>query len=234
MTDPDDRVPPAWMARFLKALPGCESLRAAARAADVPISTVCYRRDRYPAFRAQIEAYLPAVGGAKPNWGGARRTGSPKLTRFLAALGETSNVTAAATAAGVKIGQIYRRRRTDPDFARRWYAALAEGYDNLEMELLQRLRSGEPDSGNPPPKTAGRKFDTATALRCLNAHRESVAREKGRRTLADEVVTIAAINAKIDRLRLNGKAAAKAIVSARKDIAARSKGGADGEQNDGA
>lgn len=96
---------------------------------------------------------------------------------------------------------MYRLRREDPDFARRWYPALAEGYDNLEMELLHRLRSGDDAS----EQQNARKFDTATALRCLTAHRENVAREKARRRLAEEVATIAAINAKIDAMRAHAK-----------------------------
>ena len=138
--------------------------------------------------------------------------------RFMARLGETSNVSAAAEAAGISISHIYALRRKDSDFARQWFDALAEGYDNLEMELLQHLRAGGEGSGEagetaPAPK---KKFDAATAFRCLAAHRESVAREKGRRTRAEEVATIAAINEKIDRLRLNGKAATTAIAQARK------------------
>ena len=83
------------------------------------------------------------------------------------------------------------------------------------MELLHHLRSGDtPGDGTPP-----RKFDTAIALRCLTAHRESVAREKGRRTLADEVATIASINAKIDDMRARSKAGDAAVRKARRDAA---------------
>lgn len=124
-----------------------------------------------------------------------------RLTRFLEQLARTSNVAAAAEAAEVGLGRVYRLRREDPDFARRWYPALAEGYDNLEMELLHRLRSGDDAS----EQQNARKFDTATALRCLTAHRENVAREKARRRLAEEVATIAAINAKIDAMRAHAK-----------------------------
>ncbi|MBX7487498.1 hypothetical protein K3177_03125 [Qipengyuania sp. GH25] len=138
-----------------------------------------------------------------------------RIEQFLHELAETSNVAAAAAVAGLPVNRIYRLRRTDPDFARQWYAALAEGYDNLEMELLHHLRSGEtPGDGTPP-----RKFDTAIALRCLTAHRESVAREKGRRTLADEVATIASINAKIDDMRARSKAGDAAVRKARRDAA---------------
>lgn len=126
---------------------------------------------------------------------------------FINELAETSNVKAAAQAASVSQATVYKRRREDPDFAARWYAALAEGYDNLEMELLARLRDGrleEVDSeGNK------RKFDIGTAFRCLIAHRENVARERGRQTLADEVATMRSINAKIDALRAKEERAAE-------------------------
>ena len=73
----------------------------------------------------------------------------------------------------------------------------------------------------PIPVVTGRPRwrDTAIALRCLTAHRESVAREKGRRTLADEVATIASINAKIDDMRARSKAGDAAVRKARRDAA---------------
>lgn len=62
---------------------------------------------------------------------------------FINELAETSNVKAAADAASVSQSCAYKKRRDDPLFARRWYEALAEGYDNLEMDLLWRLRTGQ-------------------------------------------------------------------------------------------
>jgi hypothetical protein len=118
---------------------------------------------------------------------------------FINNLAETSNVTAAAVAASVSLSLVYKKRRDDANFAQRWYAALAEGYDNLEMELLGRLRSGQlEDTDSDGTK---RKFDIGTAFKCLIAHRDSVSREKGRKTLAEEVATINSINAKIDEQR---------------------------------
>lgn len=161
-----------------------------------------------------------------------KRTSAPAAARpsrnwrelFVARLGETSNVTAAAAAAGVSVSQVYKARRTEPAFAARWFEALAEGYDNLEMELLQHLRGGD---GEDLVAAGKRKFDAATAFRCLAAHRESVAREKGRRTLADEVATIASINEKIDRLRLNAKASERAVAEARRATRSRRNEGQD-------
>lgn len=115
-------------------------------------------------------------------------------TVFLAALAETSNVTAAATAAGVHLSRPYKVRRTEPEFARAWYAALLEGYENLEMEVLHRLRFGEARDGEI-------KFDNAGALRLLGLHRETVTRERAMRENEDLGVVRAAINAKLEQLR---------------------------------
>lgn len=140
---------------------------------------------------------------------GRRIFNAPRNWRdiFIAELAETSNVKAAAEAASVSQSHVYKQRRDDPDFARRWYGALAEGYDNLEMELLERLRSGRlEETGQDGIK---RKYDIGTAFRCLLAHRETVAREKGRRSLASEAATMAAINAKIDAMRAREARAAE-------------------------
>ena len=207
MTDSRDNE---WTERFLDALRAEPRIRAAARAAGVPIATAYWHKQRDPEFARRWDACLPPTGHPR------RPKGARKLDRFLEALAETSNVTAAAEAAELQLSSIYRLRRADAGFARRWYAALAEGYDNLEMELLGRLRAGDSEGAG-----GLRKLDTAAALRCLAAHRESVAREKGRRTLAEEVATIASINARIDELRLNGEASDKAIAAARKGNRAR-------------
>ena len=104
-----------------------------------------------------------------------RRGEKGKLDRhwrgfFLDHLAETSNVTAAAHFAGVNPARAYKVRREDAAFARKWYAALLEGYEHLELETLQRLREGVPADGP--------KFDIANALRLLTLHRETVARER--------------------------------------------------------
>jgi hypothetical protein len=140
---------------------------------------------------------------ASASTGAKRRRvyGAPKNWRdiFIARLGETSNVTAAAEAADISLSHVYKTRRADPTFARRWYDALCEGYDNLEMDLLHRLRTGRveetDEAGNPV------KFDLSTAFRCLFAHRETVLKEKGRRSMVEESATIASIEAKIQAMR---------------------------------
>jgi hypothetical protein len=134
---------------------------------------------------------------AKKNW----------QTIFLNELAETSNVKAAAEAAGVSQSCVYKTRRDEPDFARRWYEALAAGYDNLEMDLLCRLREGRLEDTDAEGNK--RKFDIGTAFKCLAAHRETVARTKGRKTMEDELATMKAINAKIDKIRERQERAAE-------------------------
>ncbi|MCL6249811.1 hypothetical protein M3P36_01940 [Altererythrobacter sp. KTW20L] len=91
---------------------------------------------------------------------------------FLDTLAETSNVSAAAREAGINPSRAYKVRREEPAFRAKWYEALLEGYELLELETLHRLRMGV-DAGK-----EDRKFDIANALRILMMHRETVARER--------------------------------------------------------
>ena len=146
----------------------------------------------------------PAKAASKAS---ARRSSKAKWCRvFLGHLAETSNVTAAARKAKVATSTVYELRRIDAEFNRKWQVALCEGYDNLELDLLARLRSGElrPAAG---AKKGVRAFDNATSLRLLTAHRESVARERAIRDDEDADAILASINAKIDRMRERSLAA---------------------------
>lgn len=126
-----------------------------------------------------------------------RRFGAPKNWRekFLACLAETSNVTAAAECAEISLSWVYKTKREDRGFATAWLIALCEGYDNLEMELLYRLRHGE------SREVPAIKYDNATALRLLLAHRDTRARVQAleENVSADEVR--ASIEAKLARLK---------------------------------
>ncbi|MBB4860058.1 hypothetical protein HNO88_003396 [Novosphingobium chloroacetimidivorans] len=128
---------------------------------------------------------------------------------FLAHLATTSNVAASARAADVSPTKVYDARRRDPDFYRAWQEALCEGYEHLEMALVQRLRDGEikPASG---AKRGTRVFDNATALRLLVAHRDSVVRQQALRDVEDTGAILERINVRIDRLRAARVPAAEA------------------------
>ena len=145
---------------------------------------------------------------------------------FLDHLAASSNVRAAARKAGISTATAYEARRGNPAFQRAWLQALCEGYDLLEMELLHRLRSGQTEyvdaEGNK------RKFDLGTAFRCLFAHRDTVTREKGRRTLAEEAATIASVNARIDAMRAREAEARRLLADISRPQQAAGDGG-DGE-----
>lgn len=128
---------------------------------------------------------------------------------FLGQLATTSNVTAAAKAAGITTAQAYEARRTRAEFNRAWQQALCEGYDNLEMELLHRLRTGEvkPASG---AKRGVRSFDNANAFRLLAAHREAAARYRAIRSNQDADAIVQSINAKLELMRQRHLAAQQA------------------------
>lgn len=66
--------------------------------------------------------------------------------RFLAHLAATANVRLSAEATGIGWNAIYARRRRSAAFAREMEAALAEGYERLELALLDNaLRAVDPD-----------------------------------------------------------------------------------------
>lgn len=160
-------------------------------------------RDTAPGPAARKPARVSAVK-AKAK---AKITGGQRWTRpFLAALADTSNVAAAARKAGIDPSTAYHRRRVDAEFNREWQVALCEGYDNLEMELLHRLRTGEVKPAG-AAKRASRSFDNATAFRLLVVHRESAARERALRDHVSAAEIRATIDRKIDDLRQRVQAA---------------------------
>ncbi|GGB88653.1 hypothetical protein GCM10011494_03680 [Novosphingobium endophyticum] len=146
-----------------------------------------------------VEPKRASSGKRRSKISAALTGGEDKLNRhwrgtFLAGLAETSNVTAASAAAGVHPSRPYKVRRHEPEFARAWRAALLEGYEHLEMELLHRLRFGE-------PKDAEMKFDNTAALRLLGLRRDTVARERAIRVNEDLAAVRASIQAKLAQLR---------------------------------
>lgn len=112
-------------------------------------------------------------------------------TYFLQALAATSNVTASAAKAGVSPSRAYKVRRESAAFAAQWRAALHEGYEHLEMEVLAYLRGNDPE----------RKLDVANAIRLLAAHRQTVAQIRSMQDETDEQSVLDAIDHLINRMR---------------------------------
>jgi hypothetical protein len=130
-----------------------------------------------PFFVTAVAHPIPGETMTKPKTSPARSAAPDWKRPFLAALAETSNVARAAKAAGISTSTIYETRRRNRAFAKAWQSALAEGYDNLELELLFLLREGEIKRAA-GAKVGVRTFDNATAYRLLMVHREAVAKEK--------------------------------------------------------
>jgi hypothetical protein len=126
----------------------------------------------------------------------------------MAALAETSNVSKAAEFANITVSYVYKLRRSDGEFARKWRLALFEGYEHLEMLVLCHLRGEtEPDL----------KFDIANALRVLTAHRAEAARERAHAEGEDEKAVLDSIDRFLDDMR--ERAAANAALLADDDVA---------------
>jgi transposase-like protein len=166
-------------ARFLAELRVDGVVHRACKRAGLAVSTLYRWRDEssrfakgWEAAKAQAAAALHAPAAtpadvARP----LARANSNWPKPFLRALAETSNVRAAAEQAGVDTLRVYRLRRDNPQFAADWRAALAEGYDHLEMETLAWLRghcslahdpissdptqTGRPPLGNRPDRPHG-------------------------------------------------------------------------------
>ena len=186
--------PGEWMPTFLAALAEGRTIKLASRLAGVSPGTAYYYKRRDAEFAAKWSAggapttagdLIPAACEPAP----ARHAGW--RNSFFEALAETSNVTAAAARAGIPLRTVYKTKRDDAGFAARWLAALHEGYDMLEIELLGYLRDP-----NPP-----RKMDVASALRLLAAHRATVERQRALTAEEDEQALLDSIDRFIDDMR---------------------------------
>lgn len=71
---------------------------------------------------------------------GTARWTTETETIFLHALAASCNIRASALAAGFSYQSAHKRRRRNPDFARRWDRALEQGLVRLESELLTAAR----------------------------------------------------------------------------------------------
>ncbi len=140
-------------------------------------------RVRRPDRRAVRADATPAERGALPQFW---------RTTFFDALAESSNVARACQIAGVSPATAYDLKRRDIGFAERWLTALAEGYDNLEMELLDRLRNGE---------SGAARYNYAVAIRALQAHRAAVDHQRGQRTSQDVAASRDSILRKLEQMR---------------------------------
>jgi hypothetical protein len=109
--------------------------------------------------------------GRKSDWSQSMRN------KFIGALADSCNVSLAARTINRSISNVYKQRTTDAKFRAEWDQALAIGYSQLEMMMLERalhgvektivLKSGE--------TKVMREYSDRVALALLRLHRESAA-----------------------------------------------------------
>ena len=104
------------------------------------------------------------------NWTKAKREG------FLEHLAATANVRASVRAVGMSEAGAYKLRRRMPEFHAAWKAALAEGYERVELLLLERALGGTPTPIVHGGEAKGevRLPDNRMALMLLRLHRDTV------------------------------------------------------------
>ncbi|MEM8696479.1 MAG: hypothetical protein AAGE05_10700 [Pseudomonadota bacterium] len=180
---------PERRSEFLGYLAEAPNIARASRKTGINSSTAYYWRERDTEFGARMNAILCGVsvlearrmqrkGGSAPALirRGHNSPNDADIDAFLETLAETSNVCEAARRAGMITATLYRLRRKDPGFARRWLAALDEGYEELEMEMLARARFGVSRKPDDPA------FNEAVSLRLLMAHKDAVALQRAIRS----------------------------------------------------
>ena len=94
---------------------------------------------------------------------------------FLEALAECCNVKLAAKKAGLSTSRAYVRRNKDASFRAGWDRALATGYAQLEMMMLERARHGVEKgvSARDGTKTVMREYSDRVGLALLRMHRDT-------------------------------------------------------------
>jgi hypothetical protein len=126
-----------------------------------------------------------------------------KRERFLRHLAHTSNVAASARVVGMSVSGLYKLRDRDAAFRKAWAEALAEGYVQLEMEMLRRARFGTVETTK--VNTKGEKkfhfYSDANAMRLLQSHWATVSVQNAIATAAGEIGAPQTTDEKLAALR---------------------------------
>jgi hypothetical protein len=181
---------------FFRELESTRNVRASAEATGFSAGTVYALRRARPDFAARWRAVLALRRRPSPAAGHPARRPSGCIVRyaakgrakrvrchvqwsdeieevFLDALAASCNVTLACAEAGVGHSSVYRQRRTRPDFAAKWQAALEQGYARLEMALVEAAAGSFDDASFDAERPVPR-MSPETALKVLQAHRAAV------------------------------------------------------------
>lgn len=112
----------------------------------------------------------PAPSKRTDAWTTARRR------RFLDALEETGNVTAAARAARVSRSSAYHLRARDADFAGAWDTVLNTAMDDVEHAIIARVLHGveRPVLYRGQVVTTVREYSDALSMFLLRRHRPEI------------------------------------------------------------
>lgn len=110
-----------------------------------------------------------------------------QLQIFLEVLSESCNVRRAAALAGFAPSAAYKLRRSNPDFAEAWQAALESGYARLEMALIERaiMTIEAASDSNPDAIPVVGAMTVAQAMDLMNKHRASIAGGRAKRIRLD-------------------------------------------------
>jgi hypothetical protein len=139
-------------------------------------------------FGVHIMAFTKKVAIAAPVRLSAARILATERGIFLDHLAETSNVSAAARAAGISTARVYQERRRFPAFQVDWHKALTEGYVRLETNLLaEALVAAGGTVSEKTIKARTQKYRLGMAL--LAAHRAAVRGEVAYKAMAKPVGT---------------------------------------------
>lgn len=97
---------------------------------------------------------------------------------FILSLSETCNVSLSAERAGVALSTVYKMRQRDAAFAAAWARALDDGYQRLELGLVQAalaaVEGPRVDASDVPNRPIIEPMTMDQALRLLGRHEGSV------------------------------------------------------------
>ena len=175
------KVSRSWVVLHRKRDPGFD---AAVRAACLDFARQKRTGVEPPAGWGFLDGEEPVVRGTGGSGGGKRvqiarariRQWSPRVEdRFLATLAATCNVKAACAEVGLTATSAYEHRKRWHAFARRWDEAVAEGYLNIEMGLLQSPGRNPFSSDElPPPAAMVQPMSAEQAIHLLHMHKHQV------------------------------------------------------------
>lgn len=123
--------------------------------------------------------------------------------RFLEALAETCNVLLSAEQAGFRPQRAYDLKARDATFRAGWDQALAAGYAQLELMMLERALHGEEKVIRLPGGESAtmREYSDRVGLTLLKMHREGASMAGDPIDGAEQEEACERIMARLDRLR---------------------------------